>query len=200
MLGTVGFRVVGEVDRPSETAIRQFSRFSTPDISDAMYRFGAMDGGVAAVDDAMHLAGAAITVRLPAGDNLMIYEALKVCHPGDVLVIETRRSMLTAIWGDKLSRLAKDSGVAGMLTDGCVRDRAGIREVGLPVFASPIRIANGPYKNGPGEVNTPVSIGGVAVLPGDLIVGDANGVVVIHRADVDQVLAKLEGRDRFPVS
>jgi regulator of RNase E activity RraA len=163
-----------------------------------MHRFGAMDGGVRAVDDAMHVAGPAITVRLAAGDNLMIYEALKVCRPGDVLVIETRRSTLTAIWGDKLSRLAKDAGLGGMVTDGCMRDRAGIREIGLPVFASPACIANGPHKNGPGEVNTPVSVGGLVVLPGDLVVGDADGVVVIHRADVDQVLVKLESRNGSP--
>jgi len=200
MFGVVGFRVVRELDRPSEAAIRQFSPFTTPDISDAMHRSGAMDGGVCAVDDGMRVAGAAITVRLAAGDNLMIYQALEVCRPGDVLVIETRRSTLTAIWGDKLSRLAKDAGLAGMVTDGCVRDRAGIREIGLPVFASPVRIANGPHKNGPGEVNTPVSVGGVAVLPGDLIVGDADGVVVVHRTDVDAVLAKLERRDGFPVA
>ena len=188
MNSTVGLRVIREVERTPEAAIAEFSRFAVPDISDAMHRFGALDGGVCAVDDAMRVAGPAITVRLSAGDNLMIYQALEVCRPGDVLVIETRRSTLTAIWGDKLSRLAKDAGVAGMVTDGCVRDRAGIRAVGLPVFASPIHAANGPHKNGPGEVNTPVSVGGVAVLPGDLIVGDADGVVVVHRTDVAAVL------------
>jgi 4-hydroxy-4-methyl-2-oxoglutarate aldolase len=194
MSATVGFRVIRDVERPPEDAIREFSRFSAPDISDAMHRSGAMDGGVCAVNEVLRVAGPAITVRLPAGDNLMIYRALEVCRPGDVLVIETRRSALTAIWGDKLSRMAKKAGVAGMVTDGCVRDRAGIREIGLPVFASPIRIANGPHKNGPGEVNTPVSVGGVVVLPGDLVVGDGDGVVVVHRMDIAAVLEEFSRR------
>jgi regulator of RNase E activity RraA len=188
---SVGFRVFREVDRPDENTIRQFASLSTSDISDAMHRSGAMDPHVRAVDRSMRLAGPAITVRLAPGDNLMIYKALEICRKGDVLIIETRRSMASAIWGDRLSRLALEAGVAGMITDGCVRDRTGIRTVGLPVFANPARVANGAYKHGPGEVNTPVAVGSVVVLPGDLAIADEAGVVVVHSHDIHSVLHDL---------
>jgi regulator of RNase E activity RraA len=188
---SVGFRVFEYIDRPPDEIIRQFARFSTPDISDRMHRSGAMDESVRPVDPVMKIAGPAITVRLPSGDNMVVYNALEICKPGDVLVMETRRSTAAAVWGDRLSRMATGAGVAGMITDGCVRDRSGIRAIGLPVFANPAQVANGAYKHGPGEVNTPVSVGGRVVLPGDLVVADADGVVVVHSTDIPSILAEL---------
>jgi regulator of RNase E activity RraA len=94
-----------------------------------------------------------------------------------------------AQWGDLTSMIAKGLGLAGVVTDGSLRDLPGIVEVGLPVFAQPVIVPNGALKDGPGEVNVPVAVGGVPVLPGDIVVGDANGVVVVPRADAEIVLA-----------
>ena len=116
--------------------------------------------------------------------------ALFVAQPGDVIVIEARGFTTVAQWGDLTSKIARELRLAGMVTDGSVRDLRGICEVGLPVFSRPAVTPNGARKNGPGEVNVPVAVGGVPVLPGDIVIGDANGVVVVPRADAEVVLEK----------
>jgi regulator of RNase E activity RraA len=94
-----------------------------------------------------------------------------------------------AVWGDITSLIARELRLAGMVTDGSVRDRAGIVEVGLPVFAAPVFTTNGALKDGPGEVNVPVAVGHVAVMPGDIIIGDSNGVAVVPLGNAAEVLA-----------
>jgi regulator of RNase E activity RraA len=120
----------------------------------------------------------------------MVYKAFEVAQPGDVIVIESHGATTVAQWGDLTSHIAKGLCLAGAVMDGSLRDIPGIRAVGLPVFAKPFRVPNGGLKDGPGEVNVPVAVGGVPVLPGDVVVGDANGVVVIPRQDAGIVLER----------
>jgi regulator of RNase E activity RraA len=124
-------------------------------------------------------------------DNLILYQALDIAQAGDVLVIAADESTTTSVFGDHVCAIAKARGIAAMVTDGLVRDAAGIREVGLPVFARGIN-PNGPFKDGPGEVNFPIAIGGLPVNPGDLLVGDEDGVVVVRREDIPVVVKNLE--------
>jgi regulator of RNase E activity RraA len=138
----------------------------------------------------MRVAGPAVTVRVPPGDNLMVWKALEIAQPGDVLAIETRGYTSVAVWGDITSLIAQQRGLAGIVTDGAVRDLAGILEVGLPVYYSGVTTPNGALKDGPGEVNVPIAVGNVAVLPGDVLVGDAGGVVVIPGRDAEEVLER----------
>jgi regulator of RNase E activity RraA len=155
-----------------------------------MGRFGAMDPGVKPVGPGMKFAGSALTVRIRACDNLVIYKALELSQPGDVLVIATNNFQGAATWGDLTSMIARAKGVSAMVTDGMVRDVEGICQVGVPVFARGAT-PNSPFKDGQGEVNFTVSCGGVAVRPGDILVGDGDGVVVVPCEEWDEVLKNV---------
>src|SRR4051794_36471080 len=185
-----GFRVFTKIPRIPASVVKAIGELETPYLSDAMNRFGGMDGNLRPAAPAMRAAGPAITVRVAPGDNLMVYKAFEVAQPGDVLVIEARGFTSVAQWGDVTSLLAHKLGLGGMVTDGSLRDVKGICEVGFPVFAKDCIVPNGSLKDGPGEVNVPVSVGNVPVLPGDIVVGDSYGVVVIPRRDAEAVLAK----------
>jgi regulator of RNase E activity RraA len=183
----IGFRVRTKFERAPKHLVEQFAKYPTGNIVDAMGRFGAMDPGVKPVGPGMKFAGSALTVRIRACDNLVIYKALEIAQPGDVLVIATSNFQGAATWGDLTSMIGKAKGMVGMVTDGMVRDVEGICQVGLPVFARGAT-PNSPFKDGQGEVNFPVTCGGVTVRPGDILVGDGDGVVVIPREDWDEVL------------
>ncbi len=183
----IGFRVRTKIERAPKHLAEQFARYPTGNIVDAMGRFGAMDPGVKPVGPGMKFAGSALTVRIRACDNLVIYKALELAQPGDAIVIATNNFQGAATWGDLTSMIARAKGVAAMVTDGMVRDVEGICQVGVPVFARGAT-PNSPFKDGQGEVNFTVSCGGVTVRPGDLLVGDSDGVVVIPREEWDEVL------------
>lgn len=183
----IGFRVRTKIERAPKHLTEQFAKYPTGNIVDAMGRFGAMDPGVKPVGPGMKFTGSAVTVRIRACDNLVIYKALELAQPGDVLVIATNNFQGAATWGDLTSMIAKAKGVAAMVTDGMVRDVEGICQVGVPVFARGAT-PNSPFKDGQGEVNFTVSCGGLAVRPGDILVGDGDGVVVVPREEWDEVL------------
>ncbi len=186
----IGFRVRSKIERAPKHFVGHFAKYPTGNIVDAMGRFGAMDPGVKPVGPGMKFAGSALTIRIRACDNLVIYKALDLAQPGDVLVIATNNFQGAATWGDLTSMIARAKGVAGMVTDGMVRDVEGICQVGVPVFARGAT-PNSPFKDGQGEVNFTVSCGGVTVRPGDILVGDGDGVVVIPREEWDEVLKNV---------
>jgi RraA family protein len=178
----LGLRVVTKVHRLPGELIEQFRAFGVANVGDAMGRFGVMDYRIKPVGKrGVKMVGSAITVRTRPGDNLMIHKALDMTEPGDVLVVDVQGSTQSGLWGSLMTGTALERGVAGLVVDGGVRDAADIRETGFPVFARAV-IAAGGDKEGPGEVNVPISCGGVPVLPGDVIVGDDDGVVVIPQA------------------
>lgn len=187
-----GFRVFARIKRPPRQLVDELAKLETTWISDAMNRFGGMDVNIRPAGPEMRCCGPAVTVRVPPGDNLMVYKAFEVAQPGDVIVIESRGYTQVAQWGDLTSMIGKGLKLAGAVMDGSLRDLKGIQEVGLPVFAKPVIVPNGSLKDGPGEVNVPVSVGGVPVLPGDIIVADSNGVVVVPRDDAEVVLEKTK--------
>lgn len=184
----VGFRIcpAGPVTDPA--TVEALGALETVYLSDAMNKFNAMDCRVRPVISGTRLAGRALTVRPAPGDNLAVYMALEQAQPHDVLVIESRGLTEVAQWGDLTSTVGKAVGLSGAVMDGSVRDREGIIRVGLPVFAAPEPVATGGTRTGPGELNVVVAVGGVAVCPGDIVVGDDNGIVVIPSANVDGVL------------
>jgi 4-hydroxy-4-methyl-2-oxoglutarate aldolase len=172
---------------PPREVIQGFAGIMTGVISDALDRGGAMDYGIKPVGPGMHLLGPAITLKSRPTDSLARDAAMKMAEPGDVLVIATGDYTRTGTWGDHASYHAKGLGLAGMVTDGLCRDIVGIREAGLPVFARGFA-PNGPIGARDSQVNVPVSVGGQIVHPGDIIVGDENGVVVIPQQYAEQVL------------
>jgi regulator of RNase E activity RraA len=135
------------------------------------------------------LAGTAVTVRTRAGDNLAILRAFEIVRPGDVLVIDADGDVANALVGGIMTFYAASAGVAGMVLDGAIRDVAEIRERPFPVYARGVN-HRGPYKDGPGAINVPVSVGGMAVCPGDIVVGDQDGLVVLSRDEAPTVIEK----------
>ena len=195
----VGFRVFTEIPRPPQELVEALGKLETTYLSDAMNRFGGMDANIRPAGPGMRIAGPAITVRVPPGDNLMVYKAFEIAQPGNIIAIEAHGFTSVAQWGDLTSMIAKGLNLGGAVTDGALRDVAGIREVGLPVFSKPWVVPNGGFKDGPGEVNVPVAVGGVPILPGDILVGDENGVMVVPRLDAEVVLRKAQAVAEYEV-
>ena len=191
----LGLRVVTKVNRLPGDLIARFRAFGVANIGDAMGRFGVMDYQIKPVaKHGVKMVGSAITVRTRPGDNLMIHKALDLTEPGDVIVVDVQGSTQSGLWGSLMTGTALERRVAGLVVDGGVRDAGDIRETGFPVFARAV-IAAGGDKDGPGEVNVPLSCGGVPVFPGDIIVGDDDGVAVVPQAyaaavadEVDKIL------------
>ena len=188
-----GFRVRVNIQRLPAELMAQFGQFPTPDISDLLNRLYAVDPAIRVLTNEHHtICGPALTVKVFPGDNLMVHKALDVLEPGDVIVIDAGGSTLNAVLGDLISTKARHRGAAGFVVDGLVRDLPSIQElVDFPVFArgtTPI----GPLHRGPGEINFPICLGGVVVNPGDLIVGDSTGVVVVPVAIAEELLGRLK--------
>jgi RraA family protein len=134
------------------------------------------------------MAGTAVTVRTRGGDNLAIHRAFDYCRPGDVLVIDGAGELTQALMGDIMASFAESLGVQGLVIDGAIRDVGALSHRDFPVYARGVT-HRGPYKNGPGEINVPVTVGGMVVHPGDIIVGDEDGVLAIAPPDVEAVIA-----------
>jgi RraA family protein len=190
-----GLRLRYQQERPSPEVVEGFSRFETPEISDLLNRLYTMNCEVRAfTEPELRIVGPACTVKVFPGDNLMVHKALDIAQPGDVIVVDASSSKMTAIIGDTISMKARHRGIAGFVIDGLIRDLPAIRRLGdFPVFARGVTPI-GPLQRGPGEINYPVSVGGIVVNPGDLIVGDLNGVVVVQREAAADLLARLIDR------
>src|SRR3954469_4920856 len=188
-----GFRVRMNFPRPDPVLMRALGEFPTPDISDQLNRLYAVSPGIKCLSGDHHrVVGPACTVKVFPGDNLMVHKALDVLEPGDVVVIDAGASDHNAVLGDLISMKAKHRGAAGFVVDGYVRDLPSVRELDFPVFArgtTPI----GPLHRGPGEINCAVCCGGVVVNAGDIIVGDAMGVVVVPQDIAAELLERLRG-------
>jgi regulator of RNase E activity RraA len=156
-------------------------------LADVAGRRGAMDGRIQALVPAMRCCGPAFTVEVRPGDNLMIHAAMAMAKPGDVLVIDGKSDRTAALMGSIMLNACKQLGFAGVVLDASIRDTEELRELGFPVWsigANP----NGPTKGVSGRINWPVSCGGVTVNPGDLVVGDADGITVVEREKVASLL------------
>src|SRR5579859_63124 len=179
--------VVQQFERPRAEVIAALLELPTTTLSDAMGRRGGMAATVQPTLPTMRMAGPAFTVKPFPADNLTVHLALKFARPGDVLVIDSSGLGNIAHWGELTSRAALIKGLAGLVTDGPVRDRLGIAELGFPVFSCGW-VPTGTVKATLGSINHSVSCGGLSVDPGDLVVGDADGVVVIPKDLVEVVI------------
>lgn len=177
--------------RPGAGDVAAFAGVPTGYAVDAMSGRGALDYRIKPVAPAASvLVGVALTCQCGPADNLALFAALATAQPGDVLVAATDGFTATAVTGDLLAGMARNRGIRGIVTDGLVRDIAGILAVGLPVYCAGIT-ANSPVRNGPGSVGLPVVLGGVTVASGDLVIGDNDGIVIVPREQIGMVLKKL---------
>lgn len=183
----IGFRVIEDIPRPTPELIERLKKFSTPELCDGTILYNAMDYRIKPMVTTQKIVGPAVTLKLTLGDSLLVTKALSVAKPGDVLVIDGRGSGNNALWGEHRSLTAKLLGLAGVVMDGAFRDIDENEAVGFPVYARAVTCGSS-TKNSNGEVNIPISCGGVVVRPGDIVMGDRNGVCVVPLEYAEQVI------------
>lgn len=179
-------RIIRDFTRPPRQLIDRFADLPSAILSDVLGRSRAMDHGIKPVSDQMRVVGPAFTVKTYTADNLMCHLAIKLAQPGDVLVIDADSYLDAAVWGELTALSAKVHNLAGVVIDGAIRDRVDLAQLGFPVFARG-NVPAGTFKVNPGEINIPIACGGLTVHPGDVVVGDADGVVVVPQAQLEAV-------------
>ena len=179
---------------PSPELIEKLAAIGSATIHEAQGQTGALDSAIKPIDPARRLAGRALTVDTRPADNLMVHYALTKARPGDVLVVDAKGFSEAGLWGDILTLAAQQAGIAGLVVDGMVRDSDVIIEMGFPIFSRGLSI-KGTNKVQPGRVNEPIRCAGVTVHPGDIVVGDRDGVVVVPADRAASVLAAAEERE-----
>ena len=180
---------------PPAELIQRLERLASSLVSDVFGRWAGAPGLLPVNDlpPGRVIAGPAFTVRTRPGDNLVVHKALDLARPGEVLVVAAGGQTDRAILGGLMGQYATERGITALVVDGAVRDRTVLAEVAPPVFAAGLSHL-GPYKDGPGDLRGPVSIAGVAVEDGDLIIGDEDGIAVIPRDRAEEVVAAAEAK------
>jgi len=188
----IGNRIFTKIDRADRELVEGFRDIPSSNIGDMMNRLYCMRESINRIGQHKKcMVGTAFTVKVPDGDNVFIHKALDMIQEGDVLVIDGNGCTSRSLMGEIMFTYAANKGVAGIVVDGAIRDCDSLDELDIPVYASAIT-PQGPYKNGPGEINVPVSCGGQVVFPGDILVGDADGVVVIHKDEAPEILKAVK--------
>ena len=190
-----GLRIRLDFPRLDRALMKRFQDYEVPEISDVLNRLYALDAAIKCQSNKRHrLCGPVCTVHVFPGDNLMVHKALDIAKPNDIIVVDGHgvRGM-NAVLGDLVCTKAKHRGIAGFVVDGLVRDMPGIERLDFPVFArgtTPV----GPLHRGPGEINYPISCGGAVINPGDVIVADISGIVVIPGECAEDILQRLDAQ------
>jgi len=185
--GKIGYRIIPDIDRPSQELIERLREFSTCELCDGAIVYNAMDYHIKPMVTKQKIVGPAITVKLSLGDSLMVTKAVDLAKPGDVIVIDGRGSGNNALWGDHRSLSCKIKRIEGAVLDGAFRDLEENEKIGFPIYAKAVTCGTS-SKNTNGEINVPISCGGVMVNPGDIIVGDVNGVCVIPVEYAEEIM------------
>ena len=196
----IGCRIVREIDRAPAQVVEMFREIPVSNLDDCMGRMAAVHQAIRPLNRS-RLLGTAFTIRVPAGDNLMFHRAMDLAQPGDVIMIDAGGGENRAIFGSLMANYCKARGIAGIVVDGSVRDAAELEKLeDFAVYARGIS-PNGPYKNGPGEINVPICVGGIFVHPGDIVVGDFDGIVVIRPQEAEEIAkaarAVMEKEDKL---
>lgn len=186
----VGFRIVKNFKRIEKDILNRVEKIPVSIIGDASNRTASISSEIKSINNKKIL-GTAYTVRTQAGDNLLFYYAIDQAKEGDVIVVDGNGYTERALCGDIMAKYAQARKLAGFIVYGGVRDKKDLEEINFPIYAC-ATTPNGPYKNGPGEINVPVNIGGRVVKPGDIIYGDETGIVIISPEDIETILKKSE--------
>lgn len=193
-LPSFGLRIFASPSRPTTELLEHLAALPTPNISDNMQRHYGAAAGIRPYHRGGKLVGPAFTVKTRPGDNLLVHKAIDMASPGDVIVVDAGGELAQAIIGEIMSTHAAKRGIAGFVIDGAIRDAEAIANSNWPVFARGVT-HRGPYKDGPGEINVTVSIGGMPVNPGDIIVGDADGVLAVPQNVALEVIAAARAQN-----
>lgn len=182
------------IARPAPALLQAFHNVSTATLSDAMGRHGAMSSTIRPIYENIRMVGSALTVLCFPGDNIMTHKALQMVKPGNVLVVDNG-DYDTGCFGHKSALHARSQGGVGIVVSGSVRDVAMLRRDRFPTFARSVS-PRAPQKNTPGSINVPVHVGGIVICPGDIVIGDDDGVVVVPLAMANEILEKAKRRDK----
>ena len=185
----IGFRVFLQRDLPPQELIDAFKELPAANVADCMNRLSAMSSAIRLMSKPFSgtMAGPALTVKARSGDNLMIHKALNMAKEGDIIVISNEGDRNRSLLGEVMATVASYKKIGGFVFDGPIRDLNALYDMGVPFFASG-STPGGPYKEGPGEINVPIACGNIHVEPGDIILGDLDGVVVVPRLDAAALL------------
>lgn len=192
---SVGCRIRLDFERLPVELMEAYRGIPSSNIGDMMNRLFCMHSAIRPYGKT-ELIGPAFTVRVPLGDNMFIHRALDIAKPGDVLVVDAGGEENRAVMGEIMFTYAAMRGIAGIIVDGVIRDTDCLARLDIPVYARGVS-PQGPYKNGPGEINFPISCGGQPVYPGDLIVGDADGICVVPKDDVETLLQICQEKKQY---
>ena len=188
-----GFRILNRNQVASKELVDAFARLPVANVSDSMSRMTAAGPTLRPMHASGNLAGVALTVKARPGDNLMLHKAIDMAVPGDVIVVDGGGDLSNALMGELMLAYAVRKGVAGFVLNAAIRDLDAFIKTNLPTFAAGVS-HRGPYKDGPGEINVPVSIGGMVIHPGDIVIGDSDGVHCVPLADAEEVLKKTQAK------
>jgi RraA family protein len=190
---TAGFRILSRKRTVSADMVKRARALPVANVSDVMARMSAGGATLRPMHAGGVMAGPALTVKTRPGDNLMVHKAIDMALAGDIIVVDAGGDLTNAIIGELMLKQAAKRGVAGFVIHGAIRDAAALRASPMPVFAAGVT-HRGPYKDGPGEINVPIAIGGMTIEAGDLMLGDDDGFLAIAFADVPTVLAAAEAK------
>lgn len=190
---TIGFRILNRNQVAPKPQVDAFAKLPVANVSDSMSRLTATGSRIRPMHASGGMAGVALTVKARPGDNLMLHKAIDMSGPGDVLVVDAGGDTTNALFGEMMLAYAIKRGVAGLVFNGAIRDADAIREINHPVFAAGVT-HRGPYKDGPGEINVPVSIDGMIIHPGDIVIGDGDGVLCVPMAEAEEILTKAQAK------
>ena len=186
---TIGFRILERKKKVALNIAKEFLTLPVANVSDSMWRLTAGGSRLRPMHKSGQMAGPALTVKSRPGDNLMLHKAIDMAEPGDIIVCDAGGDLTNSLMGELMLAHAMKRGVGGFVLDGAVRDVEAFLDVNLPVFAAGVS-HRGPYKDGPGEINVSVAIDGMVIEPGDLVIGDWDGVLSIPLDDVESILKK----------
>ena len=186
---TIGFRILERRKKVALDIAKEFLTLPVANVSDSMWRLTAGGSRLRPMHKSGQMAGPALTVKSRPGDNLMLHKAIDMAEPGDIIVCDAGGDLTNSLMGELMLAHAIKRGVGGFVLDGAVRDVEAFLEVNLPVLAAGVS-HRGPYKDGPGEINVSVAIDGMVIEPGDLVIGDWDGVLSIPLDDVESILKK----------
>jgi RraA family protein len=189
----IGFQICKRSRKVSADFVAKFRKLPVANISDSMSRMTAAGAKLRPIHAGGVLAGPAFTVKTRPGDNLMVHKALDIAEPGDVVVVDGGGDLTNSLIGEMMTAHAQQRGIAGIVIYGAIRDYDALHAGSYPIFAAGVT-HRGPYKDGPGEINVPIAIDGMVIEPGDLVVGDGDGLVCVPYEQTTEVLKATEAK------
>lgn len=189
------YRIKTKILRPDSSLCKTFNNYPTTAISDVMESRNTLTQSIKPVwNPTPRLVGSAITVNSNAGDEILILKAIEIAKPGDIIIVAGNANPTTACWGGVMSAMAQSRGVKGLITDGMIRDVSDCRELKFPIWATGVTPIAPNSDIPPGDLNLPVSIGEVIVHPGDLVIADEDGVVIVPKEIIEDISISVQSR------